>query len=160
MNILIDDEDNWLDGNPNMSEIIEGVVKASLAEEGFTMDVEISLTLTDNDSIKDINFDYRNIDAVTDVISFPQIDWITENVAPSEYINPAKGDVLLGDIIISTQRLKEQAIEYGHSLERECGFLIAHSMLHLLGYDHIDPEEEEKMFEKQEKILKDMGLVR
>ena len=160
MNILIDDDNNWLDEHPKMLEVIENVIARSLEEEEFTKDVEISLTLTDNETIKEINFDYRNIDGVTDVISFPQIDWAAENVSPSAYVNLRDGDILLGDIIISTQRLKEQATEYGHSLERECGFLVAHSMLHLLGYDHIQSEEEREMFVKQEKILKDLGLER
>lgn len=160
MNILIDDSDNWLDEHPNMLAIIEEVVKTTFIEEGFSMDAEISLTLTDNETIKTINLDHRNIDAVTDVISFPQIDWVLENTAPSEYVSEVKGDILLGDIIISTQRLTEQATEYGHSLERECGFLVAHSMLHLLGYDHMDEKEEEEMFQKQEEILQIAGLMR
>lgn len=160
MNILIDDDHNWLGENPNMLEIIQNVAKKTLEVEDFSMDVEISLTLTDNETIKQINLDYRNIDAATDVISFPQIDWMTENVSPNEYVNPAEGDILLGDIIISTQRLTEQAAEYGHSLERECGFLVAHSMLHLLGYDHMVSEEEQEMFERQEMILKVLGLER
>lgn len=158
MNILIDDQVNWLDANSNMLAIIENVALTTLKQEEFPLDVEISLTLTDNETIKKINFDYRNIDATTDVISFPQIDWINENIAPSEYVNPVEGDILLGDIIISTQQLQEQATRYGHSVERECAFLVAHSMLHLLGYDHVEKEEE--MFAKQEAILQIIGLGR
>ena len=101
-----------------------------------------------------------DLDAVTDVISFPQIDWAFENIAPSDYVSEVQGDILLGDIIISTQRLTEQAAEYGHSLERECGFLVAHSMLHLLGYDHMDEKEEDEMFQRQEEILQIAGLMR
>lgn len=160
MNILVDDEGNWLDSHSNMLSIIENVVLTTLKQEGFSFDVEISLTLTDDDTIKKINFDYRNIDAITDVISFPQIDWISENIAPSEYINPVEGDILLGDIIISTQQLQKQAASYEHSIERECAFLVAHSMLHLLGYDHLEMEEEDEMFAKQEAILQLIGLVR
>jgi len=160
MNVLIDDKGCWLDTNPNMLGIIEDIIQTTLKQEGFPFDVEISLTLTNNETIQKMNFEYRNIDAVTDVISFPQIDWANENIVPSEYINPAEGDILLGDIIISTQQLQEQATRYEHSQERECGFLVAHSMLHLLGYDHLDKEEEEEMFAKQEAILQILGLER
>ena len=159
MNILIDDQGDWLKINPAMLGIIKDVILTTLKEEGFPLEVEISLTLTSDETIKKINFEYRNIDAVTDVISFPQIDWINENISPSQYIKPKGGDILLGDIIISTEQIEEQAISYGHSIERECGFLLAHSMLHLLGYDHIDQDEKE-MFAKQENILQAIGLKR
>lgn len=160
MNLLMDDKNNWLKNNENMGAIITDVIKASLEEEGFLEDVEISLTLTDNKEIRKINLEYRNMDRETDVISFPQIDWSDDFLDFKGYTNIVGEDIMLGDIVISTEKLENQAKEYNHTLERELGFLIAHSMLHLLGYDHINPEEEEKMINKQEKILGKLGLVR
>lgn len=160
MNILIDDVNDWLVEKPNMLEIIENVIRTSLEEEDFSTDVEVSVTLTNNKTIKEINRDHRNIDEVTDVISFPQIDWKDEQIEPGAYTNLAAGNIILGDIVVSIDRLKEQAIEYNHSLERELGFLIAHSMFHLLGYDHMTTEEEKEMMMKQERVLGKLGLVR
>ena len=160
MNILIDDVNNWLDSNVNLKKIISDVIKASLEEEEFLEDVEISLTLTDNEEIKKINMEHRKINKATDVISFPQIDWLHEFLEPKGYTNLAGEDIILGDIVISAEKLEEQAKEYNHSIERELGFLIAHSMLHLLGYDHMEAHEEKEMIEKQEKILGKLGLVR
>ncbi len=160
MNVLIDDMNDWLTKHPNMLEIIHEVIKTSLEEEEFPIDVEVSITLTDNQAIKQLNADHRNTDQITDVISFPQIDWADGPIDPNDYRNTPQADIILGDIVISTQRLTEQAKAYNHSLERELGFLVAHSMFHLLGYDHIDQEEEQAMINKQEKILGKLGLVR
>lgn len=160
MNILIDDSDKWLAEKPNMLEIIQSVIKTTLEQEDFSTDVEVSITLTNNETIKKMNFDYRDIDEVTDVISFPQIDWMDDEIDPNGYTNLAGEDIILGDIVISTDRLAQQALEYGHSLERELGFLVAHSMFHLLGYDHMDMEEEQEMIKKQEAALEKLGLVR
>lgn len=157
MNILIDDKNDWLKNNSNRLKVIEGVIKTSLEEESFSLDVEVSVTLTDNAEIKHINAQHRNIDQVTDVISFPQIDWESE---PASYTSLTGEDIILGDIVISVDRLILQAEEYGHSLERELGFLVAHSMFHLLGYDHMETDQEQIMIAKQEKVLGKMGLVR
>lgn len=160
MNLLIDDGNNWLKQNPKMQEIIENVIMAVLDEEAFSKKVEISITLTDDEEIKEINAQHRNINQVTDVISFPQIDWERYESEPSGYTRPEKKDIILGDIVISIDRLIEQAADYNHSLERELGFLLAHSMFHLLGYDHMEEKEEEQMIEKQEAVLGKLGLVR
>lgn len=160
MNILIDDHNDWLVGQPNMVKIIENVIKATLEEESFSMDVEISVTLTDDATIKDINFNYRNIDKVTDVISFPQINWENDKNKPNDYTKLTGEDIILGDIVISVVQLAKQAKEYNHSQEREFGFLVAHSMFHLLGYDHISENGEREMITKQEKVLGKLGLVR
>lgn len=115
---------------------------------------EVSVTIVDNEEIRKINNKFRNIDRATDVLSFPLIDFDNESL-------PDDGSkIYLGDIIISIERAKEQAKEYGHSIDREIGFLTAHSMLHLLGYDHMVPEEEKEMFAKQEEILNNLGLRR
>ena len=157
MTLLIDDMNEWLKGNPERFKIIEDVIKGSLEEERFLEDVEVSVTLTDNEEIKQINAQHRNIDELTDVISFPQIEWENQ---PSTYTSLTGEDIILGDIVISVDRLVSQAEEYGHSLERELGFLVAHSMFHLLGYDHMEKEEEEQMVDKQERVLVKLGLVR
>ena len=134
--------------------LIENVISEALKYEGVRDNTEISVTIVDNEEIRKINNKFRNIDRATDVLSFPLIDFDNEDL-------PNDGSkIYLGDIIISIERAKEQANEYGHSLDREVGFLTAHSMLHLLGYDHMVPEEEKVMFAKQEEILSNLGLKR
>mgnify|MGYP005864861035 FL=1 len=134
--------------------LIENVISEALKYEGVSDNTEISVTIVDNEEIRKINNKYRNIDRATDVLSFPLIDFDNEDL-------PNDGSkIYLGDIIISIERAKEQANEYSHSLDREVGFLTAHSMLHLLGYDHMVPEEEKVMFAKQEEILSNLGLKR
>ena len=127
--------------------LIEKVISEALRYEGVNDNTEVSVTIVDNEEIRKIN-------RATDVLSFPLIDFDNESL-------PDDGSkIYLGDIIISIERAKEQAKEYGHSIDREIGFLTAHSMLHLLGYDHMVPEEEKEMFAKQEEILNNLGLRR
>lgn len=134
--------------------LIEKVISEALRYEGVNDNTEVSVTIVDNEEIRKINNKFRNIDRATDVLSFPLIDFDNESL-------PDDGSkIYLGDIIISIERAKEQAKEYGHSIDREIGFLTAHSMLHLLGYDHMVPEEEKEMFAKQEEILNNFGLRR
>ncbi|NLI89939.1 MAG: rRNA maturation RNase YbeY [Epulopiscium sp.] len=158
MNLLINDDKDWLEDKTHMVNIIEDVVKEVLEEEKLPMDVEVSITLTDDPTIKDINYNYRNIKEVTDVLSFPQIDWAEDE--PNGYTRFPGEDMILGDIVISVDRLISQAKEYNHSLDRELGFLVAHSMFHLLGYDHMSKADEEEMISKQEKVLGRLGLKR
>jgi probable rRNA maturation factor len=157
----------WEVDTPNQTAeweaLFRKVVAQSLAEEAVTVPVEVSITVTGPQEIQELNRDYRQIDRVTDVLSFPQ--WDYEGEAPQTVLeeaetDPDTGEVCLGDIVICLNRAKEQAEEYGHSLERELGFLAAHSMLHLLGYDHMEPEEEKRMMDKQEKILQALNLTR
>ena len=134
--------------------LIEKVISEALRYEGVNDNTEVSVTIVDNEEIRKINNKFINIDRATDVLSFPLIDFDNESL-------PDDGSkIYLGDIIISIERAKEQAKEYGHSIDREIGFLTAHSMLHLLGYDHMVPEEEKEMFAKQEEILNNLGLRR
>ena len=134
--------------------LIEKVISEALRYEGVNDNTEVRVTIVDNEEIRKINNKFRNIDRATDVLSFPLIDFDNESL-------PDDGSkIYLGDIIISIERAKEQAKEYGHSIDREIGFLTAHSMLHLLGYDHMVPEEEKEMFAKQEEILNNLGLRR
>lgn len=136
-------------------ELLKNSVLKTLEYENFEGKAEVNITLTDNDEIKKLNNEFRKIDRETDVLSFP----LCEN---GEYdINYSTGAKLLGDIVISVEKAKEQAAEYGHSFEREISFLTVHSTLHLLGYDHINSEEEEKvMFKKQDDVMKILKLER
>ena len=137
-------------------ETLEKVCLKSLQYEEFNEDCEISLSIVTNDEIHDINKQFRNIDSPTDVLSFPQLTFEEGEEAD---VNE-NGEIVLGDIIISIDRAKEQAEEYGHSLKRELAFLSVHSMLHLMGYDHMVPEEEEDMFRRQKEILIEAGIPR
>lgn len=131
--------------------LIKKAVRDTLAFENFEGTAEVSVTLTDNKNIHEMNLTYRNVDRPTDVLSFPTFD----NIPDGEGYYP------LGDIVLSLERAREQAEEYGHSFERETAFLCVHSVLHLLGYDHeLSPEDEKEMFGRQEEILKKMGLTR
>ena len=130
-----------------------------MKNEECNFDAEISFTFTDNEGIREINRDYRNIDSPTDVLSFPMLEF-DDDETEAEY-EIEDGLVLLGDIVISIERAKEQAQEFGHSLRRELAFLTAHSMLHLLGYDHVDdPVGEKMMMEKQDRALNALGITR
>lgn len=139
-----------------LSQTIEKIIIDSLAYEGFEIPCEVSVSIVNNEEIHQINRQFRDIDRATDVLSFPLLTY-EEGEIPD--LNE-KEEVLLGDIIISLERAREQAEEYGHSLKREIAFLTAHSMLHLLGYDHMEEEEEKEMFAKQREILNKAGIPR
>ncbi len=135
------------------------VCETVLQMEECNFDAEISFTITDNEGIREINRDYRDIDRATDVLSFPMLEFDDEEI-DAEF-ETENGMVVLGDIVISIERAEEQAKELNHSLRRELAFLVAHSMLHLLGYDHVDnPEGERVMIKKQNTVLNDLGLTR
>ena len=130
-------------------------VEAALAFEGYGNTCEVSVTLTDDAGIRELNKNFRNIDSATDVLSFPLFDFEgSEEPAVDELEN------MLGDIVISLERAEAQAEEFGHSFEREVAFLTVHSMLHLLGYDHVNSEEEElDMRRRQTAIMEMLGLA-
>lgn len=128
------------------------LIKAAEVEN--EQNVTISIQIVDDVMIQKLNREYRQIDAPTDVLSFPQWEENEERITIPNEPTP------LGDIVISLPRAKQQALEYGHSLERELGFLGVHGFLHLLGYDHQTPAEENKMFARQEEILQQIGLQR
>ena len=141
--------------------LIKKCALAALKYMEFRTDVEISVVLTDNDEIRTLNNMHRSIDRATDVLSFPMFEYDENGEIIEDYAEFNEvGDILLGDIVISLERADGQAKEYGHSFEREVGFLTVHSMLHLLGYDHMTPEDEEEMFGYQTEILNEIGLVR
>jgi len=121
---------------------------------------EVVLTFVDDDQIQELNRTYRNMDQPTDVLSFPLMDEGEEEIDISFSDMDEMPQEMLGDLVISLERAEAQSKEYGHSLEREVGFLFVHGFLHLLGYDHNDEEEEREMFSRQEDILQRAGLVR
>ena len=136
--------------------LIRRCCQAVLATEGFDKDAEVSVSFVTNKEIRSLNKLYRNKDTETDVLSFP----LTNDDGTQE-INSETGFVLLGDVVISLETAVKQADLYGHSLEREVGFLTVHSMLHLLGYDHeTSPLEERIMLEKEEGVLEKLGISR
>ena len=134
-------------------DLIKKTAKAALEYEHFSDNTEISVTVVSLEDIHQINLEHRGIDRPTDVLSFPLIDFTKDRLPENEKI-------YLGDIVLCYDKVLSQAEEYGHSVERELAFLTAHSMLHLMGYDHMVPEEEKVMFAKQEEILAGMGLTR
>jgi len=158
MSVIIENE-YQKDILPDYEGIIQEITDAALDYEACPYECQISVTLVDNETIHQVNKEYRGIDRPTDVLSFPGIeyevpgtfDWLEEEGI--EYFDPESGELLLGDIMISMDKVQEQAEEYGHSMRREFAFLIAHSMLHLMGYDHMIPEERLIMEKKQEEIL-------
>ena len=141
--------------------LIRNVVETVLKEEGVKKEVEVYITLTHNDNIRKINAEHRNIDKPTDVLSFPmfereEIPMLKKESSSEE----GQVETMLGDIIVSVEKVREQADEYGHSFKRELAYLVTHGMLHLLGYDHINKTDEDEMFGLQKKILNDLKIVR
>ncbi len=147
-------------------ETAEAVIGKVLEKEQCPFDVEINILITDNSGIQEYNRQMRQIDAPTDVLSFPNLDFETPSVFniksgnEADYINPETGNVIFGDIIISADKVLSQAIEYGHSYKREFAFLIAHSMYHLCGFDHLTESEAHIMETKQEEILGLLQITR
>ena len=146
--------------------IIKDVVEASLDYEKCPYEAEVNVILTDNETIREINRDHRQIDSATDVLSMPMLDYEAPSAfdhledAVEDYFNPETGELMLGDIVISVEKVEEQAEKYGHSQTRELAFLVAHSMLHLCGYDHMEEEERLLMEERQRAILETRGYTR
>ncbi len=152
--------------------VIKSVVETACDYVKCPYEAEVSVTLTDNESIRQINNEYRQIDNPTDVLSFPLLDYDSpadfsfldsdneDDEIVSEYFNPDSGELMLGDIIISVDKVKEQSEKYGHTDRRELAFLVAHSMMHLFGYDHMESTEAVVMEQKQEDVLSILGITR
>ena len=147
-------------------EVADAVISETLDYEDCPYEVQVNIILTSNDEIQQINLEQRGIDAPTDVLSFPMIEY----AYPSDFsvlesdgfdsFDPDTGELILGDIVISVDKVIEQAEKYNHGVKREYAFLIAHSMLHLFGYDHMDEVEREHMEFKQDEILNRLGITR
>ncbi len=141
------------------------VAERVLEMEECPYEAEVSLVITDNEGIHQVNREFRNIDRPTDVLSFPAVPFETpcdyEILEEDDsYFDLDSGNLVLGDIMISSEKVVSQAEEYGHSITREFAFLVAHSILHLLGYDHMTPEEAEIMEQKQTQALHSLGIER
>jgi len=137
-------------------DLLQQVIKYAAEKEGIAPEAEISINFTDDEDIQELNRNYRQNDAPTDVISFA----MQEQTEGELEIIGEDLPLTLGDIVISVDRAKEQALEYNHSLKREISFLAVHGFLHLLGYDHMNKADEEKMFGRQEQILREFGIER
>ena len=142
------------------------VAEKVLDMEKCPWDAQVNLVLTDNEEIKRVNIEFRGIERATDVLSFPMADYPVpgdfsdiEERDPDAF-HPETGELMLGDIIISMDKVKEQAKAYGHSNTRELAFLVAHSMLHLMGYDHMEEDEKRIMRQKEENVLEKLKILR
>lgn len=145
--------------------ILSKVIAEAIDYEKCPYECNVSVILTDNEGIHKLNKEQRGIDAPTDVLSFPMLDYDKAGnfdfLEEDEFaFEPDSGELLLGDIVLSLDKVKEQAAAYGHSEQRELAFLVAHSMLHLFGYDHMEEKERVVMEEKQEEILKNTNYTR
>ena len=164
MRIYLENEGD-LELDLNYQEVAQRVGDAVLDYEQCPYESEVELLLTMDEEIREMNREFRDIDRATDVLSFPMIAY--ESPADFAFLeedescfDPDAGELMLGNIVISKQKVVEQAEEYGHTVEREYAFLIAHSMLHLLGYDHMEEEERAVMEKKQREILDGLGITR
>lgn len=151
----------------DIEELSKLVADKVLEMEGCQYPVEIGLTITDDEGIKEMNSQFRGIDFPTDVLSFPNVSYKTpgdfsvmDSDQKIDLLNPDTGGIMFGDIVINEARVRSQAEDYGHSLKREFAFLVAHSMLHLCGYDHMEEEEAKVMEQKQEEVLGELGITR
>lgn len=151
------------DVNSNIDKsFVDKIFYATLKHFGIIDEVEVEINIVDEETIKEVNKTTRQIEKVTDVLSFPTLNH------PLPYnkdehlddVNPDTGNVMLGELLLCEKRAKEQAKEYGHSYERECGYLVLHGLLHLLGFDHIQEEDKVEMRKHEEEILNSLGIVR
>lgn len=141
--------------------LIRRTIRTALAAEGLTVPCEVDVLLTDDEGIHQINLDMRNVDRPTDVLSFPEFDLKPEELPAAEDADPGTGLIPLGDMVLSMERVAAQAEEYGHSRQRELAYLVTHSVLHLLGYDHLDEGEmKQQMRGREEAIMALLGLER
>ena len=147
-------------------ELLDRVAEAVLESENCPYETVVNLLLTDDAGIREYNKNYRDIDSETDVLSFPNLEFETPGdfsgveEQEADCFDPDSGELVLGDIILNTARVKEQAAEYGHSERREFAFLLAHSLYHLCGYDHMEQEEASVMEKKQEAVLQALSITR
>lgn len=149
MNVYIDNRQDKIKVGVALENIIESVIDECLSVEEMSKDVEVSVSFVDNNEIRELNRDYRNVDAPTDVLSFPMNEDFEEPLSK-----------ILGDIVISLERALEQSVVYGHTIEREVAYLTAHSMFHLLGYDHMTDEDKILMREKEKQVMKNLKIFK
>jgi len=165
--ILAIEKEYDIDLGFSIDEIGKKVISYTFSKFNIPYEYSVSLITVDNESIKEINNEHRSINSATDVLSFPAIDFDIEGVLPDDveinkqvYFDPENNSLYMGDIIVSLDKVIEQAEEYGHSNYREFSFLLIHSCLHLMGYDHMVSDEEERMFTLQKEILNELEITR
>ncbi|MCI8402968.1 MAG: rRNA maturation RNase YbeY [Lachnospiraceae bacterium] len=147
-------------------ELLRRCLAAVMEEEKCPYEAQVEMVITDNASIREVNREFRHVDAATDVLSFPMIEYKSPSdfsdleERAREYFDPDSGELMLGDMMISAEKVKEQAVLYGHSVEREFAFLTVHSLLHLCGYDHMEEEDRLLMEERQRVIMDRLGISR
>lgn len=165
--IYKDNRQNLLMVDEGLEKLIDEIINYALKEEQVLIPYEVSVIYVDNESIREINEETRGIDKATDVLSFPMLDYNENQVFKDCYvgykfsqIDLNEGNLVLGDIVLSLERAKEQSEEFGHSFQREVCYLIIHSILHLLGYDHMEEEEKKVMRDREEEILSKFEIMR
>ncbi|MEG1257036.1 rRNA maturation RNase YbeY [Clostridium sp.] len=165
--IYMDNRQSLITIDEDLQGNIEDIVNYTLKEEQVTIPYEVSIIFVNNESIREINQDTRGIDKVTDVLSFPMLDYQDKMVFKQFYIGYEfsqidlnEGNLVLGDIVLSLERAKEQSEDFGHSFTREVCYLIIHSILHLLGYDHMEENDKKVMRAREEEILNKFKIER
>lgn len=159
IDLFFDNRQSVIKNVEAMDELVRSVVETSLKHEAPEGHYEVSVVYTDNEEIRLLNNRYRNIDSSTDVLSFPMLDFKIPGQICEE-INAFDDTIALGDVVLSLEQAALQAEEYGHGLTREVAYLTVHSILHLLGYDHMEEDERKVMREKEEEILSEMSIFR
>ena len=162
---LLFEEEGELQLDLPCEELAKRVIEASLDYANCPYEAEVNLLLTMNEEIREMNRNFRQIDRSTDVLSFPMVEYECAGdfsflEEETDAFHPETGELMLGDIVISKEKVISQAEEYGHSIEREYAFLITHSMLHLFGYDHIEEKERDNMERMQKEILEQLQILR
>ena len=165
--IYVDDRQTKINVDKELIDQLTYVIEFALKEEEVSVKCEVSLLFVDNDEIKEINNETRNIDKETDVLSFPMLEYSENKVFKEQYKDheflPSDLDgeeLVLGDIVLSLEKALEQSKEYNHSFEREASYLVVHSVLHLLGYDHMKDDEKIIMRKREEEILGELDIKR
>ena len=165
--IFIDNRQNKMEVTQELQNSIKDVIEYTLVEEKLIIDNEVSVIFIDNEEIRDINLKYRGIDEVTDVLSFPMLNYPKDKVFKEVYTNYEfdQSDLnddrlVIGDVALSLERAWQQSEEFGHSFIRECAYLTVHSVLHLLGYDHLEQTQKNIMRKREEEILSNFKISR
>lgn len=165
--IYKDNRQNIIEIDSELEDLVSDIICYALKEEGVLIPCEVSLVYIDDKGIWEINKEYRNVDRATDVLSFPMLEYRDHKVFKDLYKEfhftedfLDEGMLVLGDIVLSLERAKEQAVEYGHDFKREVCYLVVHSVLHLLGYDHMEEGDKLIMRGKEEEILMKFSISR
>lgn len=165
--IFLDDRQTKIENTRELEDILTNIIDYALKEEKVNIDYEVSIIFIDNEQIKELNKNFRNIDKETDVLSFPMLEYPAQKVYKDvyedysfEYSDLNEGRLVLGDIALSLEKAEEQSKDYGHSFLREAAYLTIHSVLHLLGYDHMEETEKTLMRKREEEILEKFNIFR